>query len=799
MGRLRRIDQVILGILGPLWLLCFCLTVFNLFEGRLAEPRILVGQAASDRDYPVLLSIRAHAAATESGISVGDRLVRIGTCDLRGRGPLYFFACALEAKDDKDRAELEILRDGERQVLWLDYTPSTLPLRFPVVSLSCALMALLIISRAPRSREAILWCRALLLFAFVMLRFWGGPSAQTYFFVFAMLFIGALAPATVIYALLAFPEFKARKGIAYYTLPWLFIPLAPITISFISGGYPPLSDDISLLIQSQMVGLICFGAALITIISRTYRRLDPIGRRQVKWVLLGLYVSLVPVSVTTGLAIWDDQFRSYAAGSEIFHTIIPVSIYIAIARYGLFDIDRLISATTSYSILIGLVMTTSLVLVPFTASAISDVGGMEPISAQIMLSVILVPAVLLGHRYLGPKLDGWLFPEREALERNIHELLQELPQFELLSDLVVHVGRRIDELLRPDRCVVYLQSAAGFAPLFARGEAAPAVLEHGDPVITVLRKRREPLAAEGWSRRRAEGPLSSFDRAVLETLDMAVLIPIRKRDELVAFACLGPKRSGDLYTPGDLSLLAIVADQISAELHRYDDAEILRQSQQAQTALRRYVPGAIAEELDSHDKIESEEREVSVLFVDIRGYSSYAESRPPEEVFATINRFTETVSAVVRRHAGSVVEFNGDGMMAVFGAPRELAAKERAAVEAGRAIIQDLRAIPPSDEVAGDGLESTILSVGVGVATGNAFVGNIRAVDRMIWSAIGNTTNRAARLEALTRPLDVVMIVDEATQRLAEMACAGFEKRVDVSIKGYSEPITIFVLVDDLS
>ncbi|HIF97690.1 MAG TPA: adenylate/guanylate cyclase domain-containing protein [Myxococcales bacterium] len=235
---------------------------------------------------------------------------------------------------------------------------------------------------------------------------------------------------------------------------------------------------------------------------------------------------------------------------------------------------------------------------------------------------------------------------------------------------------------------------------------------------------------------------------------------------------------------------AIVADQIAIELHRNDDAEALRLNQEEKQALRQYVPGAIADELDRNDEIISEEREVSVLFADIRGYSSISENRKAEEVFEIVNRYTETVSAVVRRHGGSVVEFNGDGMMAVFGAPRELAAKEKAAVEAGRAIVREVGEI----EIDEAGPENLTLSVGVGVATGNAFVGNIRAVDRMIWSAIGNTTNRAARLEGLTRPLDVPMVIDDFTQQAAGNACEGFVQRDDVSIKGIRKTVTIHIL-----
>ena len=209
-----------------------------------------------------------------------------------------------------------------------------------------------------------------------------------------------------------------------------------------------------------------------------------------------------------------------------------------------------------------------------------------------------------------------------------------------------------------------------------------------------------------------------------------------------------------------------------------------------QESLRRYVPGAIAEQLTSGAELASGEREVTVLFVDIRGYTIFSESRRAEEIFSTVNRYTETVSQIVQKCAGSVVEFNGDGMMAVFGAPRELAHKERAAVEAGVEIVTAVGALPVEGTRGGE----TKLSVGVGIATGEAFVGNIQAVDRMIWTAIGNTTNLAARLQGLTRELDAALVIDAATWERAQPAAAAFEKRLDVPIRGRREAQDVYVL-----
>ena len=90
--------------------------------------------------------------------------------------------------------------------------------------------------------------------------------------------------------------------------------------------------------------------------------------------------------------------------------------------------------------------------------------------------------------------------------------------------------------------------------------------------------------------------------------------------------------------------------------------------------------------------------------------------------------------------------------------------------------------------------EGTRLSVGVGVASGPAFVGSVRAIDRNIWSALGNTTNLAARLEKLTRDLDVQVAVDAATWTAAGPFGEGFEARPAQRIRGRTEPVDVYVL-----
>jgi len=176
--------------------------------------------------------------------------------------------------------------------------------------------------------------------------------------------------------------------------------------------------------------------------------------------------------------------------------------------------------------------------------------------------------------------------------------------------------------------------------------------------------------------------------------------------------------------------------------------------------------------------------------VDLRGYTSLAEGRGAEEIFRIVSAYTETVTRVVSQHGGTVVEFNGDGMMAVFGAPDPLPDKERRALAAARQIVAEVSGLQGLPLGPGGGR----VSVGVGLATGAAYVGAIRSVDRYIWSAIGNTTNLAARLQSLSRELDAPIVIDDETHRAALELAGDFERRPATAIRGLRSTHDVFVL-----
>jgi class 3 adenylate cyclase len=159
-------------------------------------------------------------------------------------------------------------------------------------------------------------------------------------------------------------------------------------------------------------------------------------------------------------------------------------------------------------------------------------------------------------------------------------------------------------------------------------------------------------------------------------------------------------------------------------------------------------------------------------------------------VFASVSRYAAIVSDAVARRGGTVVEFAGDGLMAVFGAPDALPDKERAAVLAALEIVREVASLslfPGAPASQGPPL-------GIGVATGEAYVGTIHAVDRDLWSAIGNTTNLAARLQSLTRDLGAWIALDDPTWRRAGDPCRHFTSYPNLPLRGLRTPHDIHVL-----
>jgi adenylate cyclase len=208
----------------------------------------------------------------------------------------------------------------------------------------------------------------------------------------------------------------------------------------------------------------------------------------------------------------------------------------------------------------------------------------------------------------------------------------------------------------------------------------------------------------------------------------------------------------------------------------------LEERERIREAFGTYVDEDVAEHiLREGTSLEGEEVEVTMLFLDIRDFTGYAERAEASEVVSTLNRLWECVVPIIHEHGGHVDKFVGDGLLAVFGAPRRQADHAEKALSAALEI----------DRAVGDEFEGD-LSVGIGLNSGSVVAGNVGGAGRLEFSVIGDAVNTAARVEAATRQTGDTILIAERTRELLQGSDISLTERPNVALKGKRESVRLF-------
>ena len=232
--------------------------------------------------------------------------------------------------------------------------------------------------------------------------------------------------------------------------------------------------------------------------------------------------------------------------------------------------------------------------------------------------------------------------------------------------------------------------------------------------------------------------------------------------------------------------------QLSADFNRM--AEGLGQRVFFEAALRRYLAQPVVEQLiadPSRLRLGGERREVSVLFFDVAGFSTLAESMAPEELVALCNAYLDALTDAIFQHGGTFDKFIGDAVMAFWGAPlpqTDHAARACRAALDMQAALRRFTAGHADERVRG-------LTGRIGINTGDAILGNLGSSRVMNYTAMGDAVNVASRLEGVNKLYRTAILVAETTLAAAPEIRA---RELDtVRVVGRSAPLRIFELLDD--
>ncbi len=191
-------------------------------------------------------------------------------------------------------------------------------------------------------------------------------------------------------------------------------------------------------------------------------------------------------------------------------------------------------------------------------------------------------------------------------------------------------------------------------------------------------------------------------------------------------------------------------------------------------------------------KLGGEKRKVTVLFSDIRGFTSLSERLDPEKLVNLLNTFLTPMTEIILRNGGMLDKYIGDAIMALFNAPVSIEGHAQKACESALEMVRKLEELNPKFEKD----YGVRLNIGIGINTGEAVVGNMGSRQRFDYTAIGDTVNLASRLEGLTKLYGVNIILSEFTKR--EVGDKFLTRKLDVvRVKGKEKAVAVYELLEN--
>lgn len=229
-------------------------------------------------------------------------------------------------------------------------------------------------------------------------------------------------------------------------------------------------------------------------------------------------------------------------------------------------------------------------------------------------------------------------------------------------------------------------------------------------------------------------------------------------------------------------LIAIVVHRARRTVQRQLEAE--RESAAVSQMFGQFVPQAVADSMIKDEgALDPVERQATVLFIDVAGFTKLTEAKGPRAIVEIINAYFDSVTEIIGRHNGVVTQFLGDGVLAIFNVPAEDPDHAQHALDAATDLLDTVR----KQTFAGEQL-----AIRVGLNTGPLIAGNVGGGGRQSYTVYGDTVNLAARLETLNKEHGTSLLASQSTADLVRNG--GLRKIGESDVRGLSEPVGLYTL-----
>jgi class 3 adenylate cyclase len=617
-------------------------------------------------------------------------------------------------------------------------------------------------------------------------------------------FLGeVLLPAVVLHLGLLFPE-KSRlleKHPRLAVIPYI-VSLALLIPLSVRYPHPSALPFFRLMRLYLFLSVLVF---ITNVILAYVKKSSVLARQRARVILFGSAIALpvpalAPFVASMGWSIAGVRVLTNISAIPII--IFPITIAYAISKHNLFDVDVFIKRAVGYAIMTAIVGAAYLGLqVGLEAVILTPVFGAAAHKITPVLFAVLV--VFLFHplnRRVQDVVDRMFYRKKFDYKATVTAVSDALSSVLNLEEVVRKIVGTVHSEMFIDRSGLVLAGAQGGgfpgyflgdSPSGAAEEIRRASLPEDDPIVKLVRERKKLVTKYDV----AEDPHFAQVKDVcgrrFEELGASLAVPLLYRDEVKAVLTVGHKKSGHFFTREDVELLQTLASHGAVAIENANLAEQMKKDETVRTNLSRYLSPQIVDRIVKHDvqvNLGGDRKVVTILFSDIRNFTTITETRPPDQLVTILNEYFTEMAKIIFEHQGSLDKYIGDAIVAVFGS---LVPVENPAANAVAASVAMMKRLPELNR-RWEARYGFYMNIGIGVNTGEVFLGNIGSPERMEFTVIGDAVNVASRFSGLAKAGQV--LVTRETRALL-----GPDVRINehppAEVKGKAGKLEVFEIV----
>jgi class 3 adenylate cyclase len=543
-----------------------------------------------------------------------------------------------------------------------------------------------------------------------------------------------------------------------------------------------LTDYSGPLAYSRSIGLGALLIAMMVFITRclwlAVRTSDPLVAQRARILLGGSVIGLAPFGV---VQFTRDAFGVFPVDSRF--TIWPLAAFVlavgrVTVRHELLNARIAVQRAVLYSGAVGVLTAVALLLIAVRPYAVA---------------VLLFPLLYLWPRF-DARLNRRLYPQRARFPELLRQLGDEMAACETADAVLDVLVQAPTRLCDARGSVAFLFSGVtGPDERVRSSAAAPRATARplaDEPLVQLLRATRQEILRDHIAVQPQYANIKQDCTAGFERLGASVLLPIIGEQTVIGGLAVGPRASGDLYEGAEIDALSTAAQQAMQALMRVEATQRLREREREFAELNRFFPPQIIDQVMARggtSELRSQRKLVTVVFADLRGFTSFSDSVEPEEVMATLEEYHVLMGRRIAEFAGTLERFAGDGFMVFFNDPVDQPDHAERAARMVLAMYGDLERLR-----AGWRRKGYQIDVGTGIHTGYATCGFIGYEGRRDYAVIGNVSNLASRLSAAAAAGEILI-----SSRVCGELGDGYriEAVGEVPLKGFHQPQLVYRLI----